>query len=51
MTQKNVHEYFEKNRVDISKIETVKDVVESQIGTLFYDAFLKLHSKTVGRIS
>lgn len=44
-TSENVETYFEKNRKKIEECKCVKDVIESQIGTIFYEAFFKNYTE------
>ena len=44
-TSENILTYFEKNRTCPENVDNVKDSVESQIGTVFYDAFFKNYTE------
>lgn len=41
----NVEDYFENHRIQIEKVENVKQVIESQIGSTFYRAFFEKYTE------
>jgi UDP-galactopyranose mutase len=41
----NVEEYFENHRIQIEKVENVRQVIESQIGSTFYHAFFEKYTE------